>query len=194
MGRINNERLLVNILIVIGVGFILDQAVLNPWLDSRDALMAQRETGRQALELGKLTLQQEKDLRQFLAGDGASMMSDSATVEGQLLHLVHDWGQQTSITNLSFLRTMALEEHGFTRLTFSITANGALPPLAGLIYRVETSPIPLRIESTVIHQHPGGGDELQLNLTVSALCHAKSDSSPVQQAPADNSQVSEVRP
>jgi hypothetical protein len=121
------------------------------------------------------------------------MLSDSAAVEGQLLHLVHDWEQQTGVSNLSFQRTTAVAEHGFTRLTFAVTANGALAPIAGLIYRVETSPVPLRIENTSIHTRPGGGDELQVNLSVSALCHGKTEAPPAA-APADNSQVSEARP
>lgn len=193
MGRVSRERMLVNILIAVGTAFIVDQSVLRPYLDERDAQVAQRDAGFRAVELGKLTLQQEKDLRHFLSGEGASMLSDSAAVEGQVLHLVHDWEQQTGISNLSFQRTTAIQEHGFTRLTFNVTANGAIGPIAGLIYRVESSPVPLRIENTSIHPRSGAGEELQVNLSISALCQGKTQPPPAT-APSDETQVSEARP
>jgi hypothetical protein len=190
MGWLKRERLYVNVLIAVVAAFVADQTILRPYLEAREALADQRDAGLRAVQLGKLTLGQEQELRHFLRGDGASMMSDSAVVEGQLLHLIHDWEQQTGVTNLSFLQTIAAQEHGFTRLTFALSANGALGPIAGLIYRVETSPIPLRIESAVIHVRAGGAQVLQVNLTVSALCRGKPQAPA---APPANTQDSEVR-
>jgi hypothetical protein len=44
-----------------------------------------------------------------------------------------------------------------------------MPAIAMLVYRVETAPIPLRVDDLHVTPKREGGDELQVQLTVSTL-------------------------
>jgi hypothetical protein len=162
------ERWLLNALALLCAMLILYEVIFRDYFGSRAELADQRDAGIRAVELARYTIREEKNLRHFLAGDGATMTAPPSVVEGRVLHLVHDWETQAGVTHLAFQRTAAVPQHGFTVLTFGITADGSLASIAGLLYRAETSPLPLRIESFSLHPKTGG-DDLQMNLALSAL-------------------------
>jgi hypothetical protein len=55
-------------------------------------------------------------------------------------------------------------------LTFQVSAIGNLWSVAGLLYRVETAPIPLRVENAEVRPSAEGSDDIQIHLSISTLC------------------------
>jgi Type II secretion system (T2SS), protein M subtype b len=142
---------------------------LSAFLDRRAELIEQRDVSQHACDEAQSIMQKQTELQHFLAGPGATMTSDSAAIERRLLHLVHDWEQQTGVQEASFQRSAAVADHGFTRLAFEVSADGSLAAVAALLYRVEVSPFPLRVDSAQIHRTTGG-ENVEIHLTLSALC------------------------
>ena len=142
---------------------------LSIYLDQRADLVNQRDIAVHNLNDAESVMKKQAELQEFLAGPGVSMMDDASTVERRLLHLVHDWEQQTGVQEASFLRSAAVSDHSFARLTFEVTVNGSLPAVAALLYRVETSPEPLRVDNSQMRRVPGSAN-VEIHLTISALC------------------------
>jgi hypothetical protein len=158
----------------------------SSYLQQRSDLVTLRDEKLRAWNDAQATMRKEIELRRFMAGAGAPMTFDSAVIENQLLHLVRDWDDQTGVTNPSFQRVAQSAEHGFTRLTFQLGASGGIGPVAGLLYRVETSPIPLRVDAAQLRPTSEAGNDVEIHLTVSALCRKGAVRVPVSQVAAQN--------
>lgn len=181
MAMTNRERAYgVVVLAACGV-FALDRLALSPYLDYRASLVEDRQTKSAALADGRQVLRDARHLRVKLAGMDAPLRAAPSAAEDQLLRLLQEAEQQAGVREASFQRTNTIEEHGFTRLAFQVTATGRMPAVALLMYRLETAPIPLRVDEAQIHPKQENGDELQVHLTVSTLCHAKGPAGPQQE-------------
>lgn len=157
--------------VILGSALVVLAIVLAIWLDDRSDLTSQQDANIHNLADGKSILDRQSRLRRLLSG--ASFNSDPSTVEDRLLHQLHDWEQQTGVSNASFQRASAVQEHGFTCLTVQISAQGPMQAVAGLLYRMETSATPLRIESMEVRPLNDNGDELNITLDISVPCRAQ---------------------
>ena len=171
------ERQISVVVLVAAALLVLDQLALTPYLERRRALVD--EAGLRADELADVTrvMKKEQRLRRALVDMGAAMagagngrQADPSQAEGRFLTLLDEWEKQAGVAKASFQRLRSVEAYGFTRLTFQVSATGRMPAIAGLVYRVETAPIPLHVDQMQVMLSGASGDELQVQFTVSALC------------------------
>ena len=160
------------IALILAVGALVLDRVIGLYADQRGDLVSQRDAQIRALADAQNTLKNEKRLRQFLAGVDEFFKSDSSATEARMMHLLHDWEQQAGVREASFGRVGTADEHGFLRLTFQVSATGDLWAVAALLYRVETAPIPLHLESAEVRPQSAGGDDIQVHLSISTMCQA----------------------
>ena len=170
MALSQRERYLSVAFLFAGAAFTLDAVALRPYLDHRKALIEKHQARTQALAEARNTIGKERQLRRMLAGMGQFVAADVSAAEGQFLHLLHGWEKEAGVGKASFQRVRANELNGFTHLTFHVTATGRMPAVAMLLYRVETAPIPLRVEDVQLSPKKEGGEELQVQIVVSTLC------------------------
>jgi hypothetical protein len=167
------ERYILISCMLAGAIFVTDRLALGPYLDQRAALLDQKQQRSQKLNDATQLLNRERRLRRLLAAMGPSVEFDPSAAEVQLLHLLHDWEQQSGVGNSSFHRVRAVEVSGFTHLTFQVSAGGDMGAVALLLYAVETAAIPLRIDD--LHLTPKkDGNELQVQMVLSTICQKKS--------------------
>jgi hypothetical protein len=178
MAMTKRERTYGVVLLAACAAFALDRLALTPYLGYRNSLVEDRQTKTAALANGRETLHDARRLRVKLAGMDAALRTAPSTAEGQLLRLLQEAEQQAGVSGASFQRTNTIEEHGFTRLVFQVTAAGRMPAVAMLMYRLESAPIPLRVDDAQFHPKQENGDELQVHLTVSTLCRAARPAGP----------------
>jgi hypothetical protein len=169
MALSSRERYISLAALAVGSIFALDRLGLSPYIEKRKALAEQIEQRQHEMDAANQLLQREQRLRHILTGMGQTLRSDASSVEGQLLHLLHQWQEESGVAGASFQRVFTLEEHGFTHLRFQVSATGSMAAVAMLIYRVETAPIPLRVDDVHLLPKTGNGDELQMQISVSAL-------------------------
>jgi hypothetical protein len=175
------ERQISVVVLVAAALLVLDQLALTPYLERRKALVDERSA--RADELADVTrlMKKEQRLRRLLvemgaamAGGGGGQQADPSQAEGRFLTLLDEWEKQAGVAKASFQRLRSAEAYGFTKLTFQVSATGRMPAIAGLIYRVETAPIPLHVDQMQVMISGATGDELQVQFTVSALCRTSS--------------------
>lgn len=163
------ERYISFACVLAGAILAVDQLAWTPYLEHRSELLEQRQNKLKEVTEARILLGREKHLRALLAKMGPSLESDASATEVRIFHLVHDWEQQSGVNNLSFHRVRAVDEAGFSHLTFHVSAGGGMASVASLIYAVETAQIPLRIDD--LHVTPRrDGTELLVQMNVSTLC------------------------
>ncbi len=168
------QRVIINLLLATLALFALDRLALSPYLEMRDDLIHQLDSAANDLTQAHHILQLQDQLRPLSRAMSSALTADPSAVESRLLHLLHEWQQTAGVANASFGRLRSTESHGFTCLTFDISATGGMAPIAALLYRIETPAIPLRIDQIHITPKRDGTDDLQLNLSLSTLCRAAS--------------------
>jgi len=184
MALSSRERYISVAVLALGSLFALDRLGLTPYLERRQALAEQLDLRTQEMNDAQQLLLREQRLRGILSGMGQTLRSDASTVESDLLHLVHQWQQESGVGGASFQRVYTVEEHGFTHLRFQISATGSIAAVAMLIYRVETAPIPLRVDDFHLVPKRDNGEELQVQLSISSLGRKKRVDLPERSVPA----------
>jgi len=184
MALSSRERYISVAVLALGSLFALDRLGLTPYLERRQALAEQLDLRTQEMNDAQQLLLREQRLRGILSGMGQTLRSDASTVESDLLHLVHQWQEESGVGGASFQRVYTVEEHGFTHLRFQISATGSIAAVAMLIYRVETAPIPLRVDDFHLVPKRDNGEELQVQLSISSLGRKKRVDLPERSVPA----------
>jgi hypothetical protein len=164
------ERSIAIVFLVCAGVFTIDRLGLSPYLERRRLLQDQSDAKILQVSEQRQVLQKEQALRRLLKKLGKNVESDPSAAEGQFLHVLHEWEQQSGVAKPSFARVHAIEIQGYTHLTFQVSANGSMGAVALLIYRLETAAIPLRVDDVQVTPKTQGGDELQVQLKVSTLC------------------------
>jgi hypothetical protein len=163
--------------IAIGVGaavglFGFDRLVLTPFLDRNEEIRVQTSVATEDLMKASNTKhlrdKVKKDWDEMQAG---GMKSDPAEAEAQAQHALRDWYQEAGLTNYGQGQSRLTTEGKFVNIQFHTNGIGTMGGLAKLLWRIETTTMPMRVVELAITPHgPEGRDDLQINLTVSTLC------------------------
>jgi Tfp pilus assembly protein PilO len=178
MALTSRERLISYGLMAVGALFIIDRLALDPFLERHDELTKQLQVKTTRLADANHTIHRAHELKRQLANLDKSVTDDSSAAENQVLHLVRDFEQQAGLGQASFQRNHTVEEHGFTHLSFHVSATGSLKAVALLMHRVETAGIPLRLDEVHVAPRSENGDSLQVQLNLSTLCRATAPATP----------------
>jgi hypothetical protein len=130
-------------------------------------------------------LRDERRLAKEMAGMQAFFRLDASAAEGRLLRLLQESEQASGVSGASFQRVGFVDEHGFTRLSYQAVVLGKMTAVAGFLYQLETASLPLRVDEVQVGPKQENGDELQVHLTVSTLCRARSEPKSHPQPAAD---------
>jgi hypothetical protein len=178
MAMSKRERTLAAVVLGAAGVFALDRAVVTPYVERRQKAAEDLEVKGRGLAEVRQVLRREHRLRKVLVGIAAAK-ADPSAVEERVLHQLHAWQREAGVGNASFQRVRAVEAYGFTRITFQASAGGSMAAVAALLHRVETSPVPLRVDQLQLVGGKDAGGDVQLQFTVSTLC--RKDGGPAQQ-------------
>src|SRR6476646_10170968 len=146
------ERLMAFTLLAVGALFTLDRLVWEPFFEHRTDLLQQQEKKQIALREATRLLHQAERLKPVMTSLDQTLKDDTSETENQLLHLIQEWQKECGLKNGSSVRLKTVDEHGFSHLTFHITGIGPMRGVTIMFYRVETAPIPLRVDE--VHVTP----------------------------------------
>ena len=169
VGR-QRERLILILLIVAIAALAVDRMALEPYMTYRNELQSEREANAQAIRDNQSLLEQEQKLQQRHVHGSMRLATDAASAENQLLHLLHQWETDANIHNASFQRMQTHPEGGFDLLTYRVTADGSMPSMGELIYKIESAPLLLRVDEIHLTPKRGNDELIQLQASLSTVC------------------------
>ena len=162
-------------LIAIGTGlaavvFFGDRYAWTPYFETRknvvdDRLAAQAKLSDAQLRVSRAK-RMERQWRDMLAG---GLKTDQSVAQFQLLDAVGDWAREAGVNLTS--RTPQPEVRNDRTQIIRLHAVGTCSESAAakLLWRVETAPIPIKVDELTLTTRKPGSDDLSINLVVSTI-------------------------
>lgn len=161
--------------VVLGL-LLLDSMVLEPFLDRRREIAREVDDASRELQKAQTLFKQRIKLRKVLEEMNAGGLDNSPSdAVSQLQLALDEWAQECGVNVSSLKEERTSTENKFTQIGFHLTGTGPLSAISTLLWRLETTTMPLRITEIQITPRHEGQDDLQLQLAVSTLCRASDD-------------------
>src|SRR5207237_1499423 len=149
----------------------LYQYVLSPYLDARTAVANDLRAATAQQEQGTETLKLQRRLNQeWVAMTTGGLKQDPGDAEQQLYEAVRDWAREANFTvGTSDPQRIARPNDRTQVVKLRVTGTGSTPSLSKLLWKIETSPLPVKVDEFVLTAQPQGTDNLSATLTVSTI-------------------------
>lgn len=162
-------------LIALGVGvaaliYLGDSYVVDPYTVSKNQAKDRVAVLDKELEGNRKLFREqrrmEKSWNDMLA---SGLKSDPSEAEQQLLRSMRDWAQEAGLTLGSLKPDRVLRSDKTQLVKLNATGTGPVAAAAQLLWRIETAPIPLKVDDLQLTTRKEGTDDLTLTLSVSTL-------------------------
>ena len=150
---------------------VLYFVVIGPYFQRRAEIATDLDTATLDLAKADTLFKQQKKMRviwtEMMKGGLGNTPSEA---ESQLAQALDEWAQECGI-NVSSLKPGKSQPEGkFLQIGFNLSGIGPLSTISNLLWRLETTNMPLRINDIQIIPRKEGQDDLTFQLTVSTLC------------------------
>ena len=148
-----------------------DQYLLTPYLktqaklESEAAVLAKQNSAAQRL----LRERQSVDLHwQQLLSSGLKL--DPVAAESAALHALRTAAQNNRVALQSFKPEHLARVGDFSQIRLQTTGTGTTTSIAGLLWEIESSKTPLKVNDLRLTTRKDGADDLSFAITVSTVC------------------------
>lgn len=166
----NRQQILVVVTIAVVALFISDRVVFEPliqWWKTRETQVVKL---RQEVNNGRMLIQREAAIRDRWSQMRTNTLPvNTSAAEQQVLKAFDSWSQESGASITSIAPQWKNDSPDYATLDCRVEAKGDLGMLNRLIYDVEKGPMALRLESLALTTGDDGGQQLTLDLQVSAL-------------------------
>ena len=163
------EYIAIAALAVVGI-LLLDGIAITPFFERRDALQAKKQRLLNELEQAETLFARKRNAAPRWRGMLENgLKSDRAAAESRVLHAIRDWSQQAGFTVLSRRPERTTEKNGLHEIGFQVSGTGTMSSIAGFLWRIESSSLPVRLTDLKLGTRRPGVDDLTLEATFSAL-------------------------
>jgi len=149
---------------------VLDHYAITPIMDSGAALEAEQTQLVQELQDARRLFERRRLIahkwEELTAG---GLASDPAEAESRLLHAMRDWAEDGGLALSSLKPERNPQGETMREITVLASGTGSMRSVARFLWRVETSPLPLRVLELQLGARKEGTDELSLQLKASTL-------------------------
>jgi hypothetical protein len=164
------ERLIASVTGAAVALFALDRYAVTPYFDKRKEVAGQLDTviRKNAEDTNKITKQRrlEREWRNMISG---GLKSDAGDAEQQLYDSVRDWARESGVTVTASDPQRVARNDRTQIVRLRVTGNGTTAAFSKLLWKVETSPLPLKVDEFTLTAQPPGEDKLGVTLTVSTI-------------------------
>lgn len=162
-------------LVVVGI-LVADRFVVGPLLARYDAIEAARLQAEADLrEAEQLRLREDRLAEHWAGLVERGLRRDPAATESLVMHALREWSSGAGLSLSSLRPERVLETPPLREVTFRVSGTGSMKQVAGFLYRLETSRLPVRVTELQLGSRKEGTDDLGLQLKVSALCLPEKD-------------------
>jgi len=151
-----------------------DRLVIGPVLDRKAAMDEEMVLVTGELEQAQALLERKK-----IAGPRwqemleAGLAAGPAAAESQTLHAIRDWSQSARLSLASLRPERVVDRGDMKEITFQASGTGGMDAVAGFLWYVESSSMPVRITELQLGTRKEGTDDLSLQVRISVLCQSE---------------------
>jgi hypothetical protein len=161
--------------IAIGVGIaavvlILDLFLLDPFLDRKRAIASETAKTTALLDRGRKLVRQERDLKPDWAKiTSGGLKAEHTEAESQLENAMQEWINDSGLKLTAQKPDRPSTDGKFDVVGIRFTAEGSMRSIGKLVWALETSSIPIRVNDLQVTPQKEGTDVLQVQANVSTL-------------------------
>lgn len=150
--------------------FALNRYAIDPYVEARRAASSRRTTlAAQSTEATR-TLQKQKRLeREWRNMVSGGLKSDAGEAEQQLYEAVRDWAREAGVSVATSDPQRVPQKDRIQVVRLRVTGTGSQASFSKLLWKVETSPLPLKVDEFSLTAQPLGTDNLNVTLAVSTI-------------------------
>jgi hypothetical protein len=164
---------------------LLYTMMIGPYFTRRGEIAADIDKANveqaQADALFRDQAKMRKIWKEMLAGGLSNTPSEA---DSQLQLALDKWAEECGVNVSSLQNQQSTPEGKFLQIRFHLTGTGPLATISNLLWRIETTSMPLRISEIQIVPRKEGVDDLQFQLVVSTLCKLPDSDKSARQAGA----------
>lgn len=173
------EKILITAALAVLGLLVLDWYALSPLLDGRAVARADRKLRQAEMDGARNVLQQREDQEsQWSTMQTGGLKQGRAEAEGQILRSLRDWAAETGV-NISSLRPeYPVQQSDLSEIIVHAAGTGSMQSARGLLWRIETARIPVRVKMLQLGSRKDGTDDLSVHLRLSTLYLPDVDAQP----------------
>ena len=162
-------------LIAIGTGaafalFAGDRYALSPYLAASKAVADERRTLTNQLSDADMKFDRQKRLdREWRAMLSGGLKSDAGDAEQQLYESVRDWAREAGVTVLTSDPQRVTRNDRTQVVRLRVTGTGTTAAFSRLLWKLETSSLPVKVDEFTLNSRSQGTDDLSLSMWVSTI-------------------------
>jgi hypothetical protein len=169
--KIQNRQQFLVILVVAAAGlYAADLLIIGPmgrWWSDRSRKIA---TLRKQVDEGNALIKREAGIRgRWESMRTNTLPADASLAEQQVLNAFDSWSRGSGADVTDTLPQWKSDSDDYATLNCRLEAGGTLATLGDFLYRIENSPIALRLNSVQLATRDKTGQRLTLGLQVSGL-------------------------
>ena len=150
--------------------FVGNYYVLEPYTQAREKVTTELQTNSQKLlSARQLMKRASREEREWRALESGGLKKDQSEAQFVVLDAVGEWAREAGVSLTS--RTPQPESRADRTQVLRLRALGKCSAAAAakLLWRVETSPVPLKVDELTLTTNKPGTDDLTINLVVSTI-------------------------
>jgi Tfp pilus assembly protein PilO len=173
------ERYIAMFVLVAIAVLVLDRYVLTPYLARRAQLTAAKLSILAELERAQTMFARKTQLSpKWEEMLNSGLKTDAAAAESAVLNALRDWSQESGLALSTLKPERSIQRAELSELTFQAAGVGTMSAVSRFLWRVESSPLPVRVNDLQLGARREGTDDLTLQVRVSALCVAPPPAKP----------------
>ncbi len=144
--------------------------IISPYQDWRDGVKDQQKAlqtrvreDRDVIELRARTAGQWKEMVQ------PGIKNDPAEAESQLQRAFDDWASQSGFDLRLRKPQRSAEKTRLPEIKFQEQGTGTMKSLAGLLWKIQTAGIPIKVTELAVDSHKEGQDDLTIKFGLSTV-------------------------
>jgi Tfp pilus assembly protein PilO len=163
-----------NWLLLAAVGCVLllvgDRMVLSPLVNSWKSRSARIVELHKKINTGQMLLDRRDTLlTRWDAVKKGALPTNPTAAENAVLGAVHSWAASTGLSVTSILPRWIEDDKTGPRIELRVSGTGDMAAVGRFLYEIESSPMPLRLESVAMRARDDDGRSLSLEARFSGL-------------------------
>src|SRR5436309_857571 len=173
MAMTQRERMIAAVTGLAVGAFALNYYALDPYLDARRSAIADKQKYTDQSNAAELTKRKrDRANREWQDMVNGGLKSEAGDAEQQLYEAVRDWARECGVNVLTSdpQRVTSGRQNDPTQIVrLRVTGTGTTASFSKLLWRVETSPLPVKVDEFTLTGQPPGADNLAVSMAVSTI-------------------------
>jgi hypothetical protein len=155
---------------------LLDRVVFTPFLERGAYGKSERQRLTTEFEHATNLISKKNELaRTWNRMLDGGLTDSAAETESVTLHAIRDWADETGLALSLVKPDRPAVEEDLSEIKFRAVGTGTMDSVARLLWRVETTELPVRIKKVELGSRSEGQDDLSISLQLSALYVGSAD-------------------